>query len=426
MHSTRLIGAFIAILTFAGVQETRAQSISADAAALVRQGERLAKAKRYNDALIAFKSADKLFPKAEHDCWVGLAYARLQMATQANFYVARCQRRAGGKRPIPWYPKAKILAQNMLKSGRYAAIRFESLHGGASIRPDNFDDDEWLDLPAKLWMPVGRYTINAKAPGFGKKKLSLEVTSTRSQTVRVNLKGSKAIAGSNTVRFPSLIKSKTKKKVASPKDTSKEKKENSKKSASKAKPPPVPKTMPKPKPKKTKKVKTKAAKPKLAKKTTNQAEEQAVEKTAAAEAPPVDMTPETEPTSQKNPTEVESEQNGGSVSKSGSSIIPVLGWTAIGLGLGSLGASFYFYKLGDEAARNADIALDRDVRSAEIENYQRNSVFTYAAYGIGGGLLATGLGLLIYDLVDEEPSNGLSFQIAPDLTNPGISVSGSF
>ena len=38
-------------------------------------------------------------------------------------------------------------------------------------------------------MPVGRYTINAKAPGFGKKQLSLEVTSARSQTVRVNLKG---------------------------------------------------------------------------------------------------------------------------------------------------------------------------------------------------------------------------------------------
>ena len=350
MHSTRLIGAFIAIFTFAGIQETRAQSISADAAALVRQGERLAKAKRYNDALIAFKSADKLFPKAEHDCWVGLAYARLQMATQANFYVARCKQRAGGKRPIPWYPKAKILAENMLKSGRYAAIRFESLHGGASIRPDTFDEDEWLDLPAKLWMPVGRYTINAKAPGFGKKQLSLEVTSTRSQTVRVNLKGSKATAGSNTVRFPSLIKSKAKNKVASPKDTkdtSKKKKGNSKKTASKAKPPPVPKTMPKPK--KTKKVKAKAAKPKVAKKVSSPSEEEDEEKTAASEAPPVDMTPERDPSAQQKSAEAGSEQEEGSASESGSSIIPALGWTAIGLGLGSLGASFYFYKLGDEA-----------------------------------------------------------------------------
>ncbi|MEE2901502.1 MAG: hypothetical protein VYC39_04200 [Myxococcota bacterium] len=424
MHSTRLIGAFIAVLTFAGIQETRAQSISADAAALVRQGERLAKAKRYNDALIAFKSADKLFPKAEHDCWVGLAYARLQMATQANFYVARCKQRAGGKRPIPWYPKAKILAENMLKSGRYAAIRFESLHGGASIRPDNFDDDEWLALPTKLWMPVGRYTINAKAPGFGKKQLSLEVTSTRSQTVRVNLKGSKATAGSNTVRFPSLIKSKAKKKVSSPKDTSKKKKETSKKRVSKAKPPPVPKTMPKPK--KMKKAKAKAANAKVAKKVSSQPEEEDVENTAASEAPPVDMTPENELSSQQNLSEAESEAVEGSASKTGSSIIPALGWTALGLGLGSLGASFYFYKLGDEAARNAYIAIERDVRSAEIENYQRYSVFTYAAYGVGGGLLATGLALLIYDLVDEEPSNGLSFQITPDLATSGISVSGSF
>ena len=68
MHSTRLLGAAIAVFAISHSTETLAQSISADAAALVRQGERLAKTKRYNDALLAFKSADKLFPKAEHDC----------------------------------------------------------------------------------------------------------------------------------------------------------------------------------------------------------------------------------------------------------------------------------------------------------------------------------------------------------------------
>ena len=181
-----------------------------------------------------------------------------------------------------------------------------------------------------------------------------------------------------------------------------------------------------PKPKKMKKAKAKAANAKVAKKVSSQPEEEDVENTAASEAPPVDMTPENELSSQQNLSEAESEAVEGSASKTGSSIIPALGWTALGLGLGSLGASFYFYKLGDEAARNADIAIERDVRSAEIENYQRYSVFTYAAYGVGGGLLATGLALLIYDLVDEEPSNGLSFQITPDLATSGISVSGSF
>ena len=416
MHSTRLLGAVIAIFAVAGSAEVLAQSISADAAALVRQGERLAKAKRYNDALLAFKSADKLFPKAEHDCWVGLAYARLQMPTQANFYVSRCQQRAGGRRPIPWYPKAKILAENMLKSGRYAAVRFESLHGGASIRPDTFDEDEWLDLPAKLWLPVGRYSVDAKAPGFDKKQLTVEVTSTRSQTVRVNLKGSKATAGSNTVRFPSLIKSKSKKK-ASPNDT--KKKGSAKKVASNSSPPPVPKTMPKPK-----KEKVESAEPKVTKKVSPEPEKQPSEETAASEAPPVDMTAKapTEP-----PPKVTTEElSEASSSNTDSSILPVLGWSAIGLGLASLGSSFYFYKLGDDAARKADVALDRDVRTAEIENYQRYSVFTYTAYGVGGGLLATGLGLLIYDLATDKPQSGLSFQISPDLNNSGILVTGSF
>ena len=422
MHSTRLLGAAIAVFAISHSTETLAQSISADAAALVRQGERLAKTKRYNDALLAFKSADKLFPKAEHDCWIGLAYARLQMATQANFYVSRCKQRAGEARPIPWYPKAKILAENMLKLGRYAPISFESLHGGAVIRPETFDEDEWLDLPVKLWMPIGSYAVDAKAPGFEKKQLSVEVTSTRSQKIRVSLKGSKAKAGSNTVRFPSLIKSKSTKPNSADSSAAKEKPTTTKKAAAKATPPPVPKNMPEPK-----KAEKKTSKPELASKLESQTADDVNEetKTAASEAPPVDMS--AKPSAENKPSELATKPKELAAADSSDSLLPILGWTAVGLGLASLGSSVYFYQLGDEAARNADLAFDRDVRSAEIENYQRYSAFTYTAYGIGGGLIATGVGLLIYDLMDDQPKNsGLSLKLIPDVNNSGILVSGNF
>ena len=81
----------------------------------------------------------------------------------------------------------------------------------------------------------------------------------------------------------------------------------------------------------------------------------------------------------------------------GTGLGSIVTWTSLGLGAAILGSSVYFYGLGDEAARRADETLDKDVRSAEVANYQNYAVLTYSAYGLGGALMATGFGLLLMD-----------------------------
>ena len=401
MGRSKFCTAILLVSIALSANEAVAQSVASDADALIRQGERLAQQKRYNDALVAFKSADLLHPRAEHDCWIGLAYARLKLATQANYFISKCQERAGKRRPIPWYPKAKRLAEQMLSRDEYAPVTIEVLHGGGKVRPEMFEPDEWLASPVKLWLPVGRHQLESKAPGFGIKRTAIEVLDDSPKKVRIDLTGSKSGASTSPVRFPSLVKSKPKPK-AKPQTAQKKKDEA---------PPPVPKTMPQLAAKKEKLAeapKVEDAPPKIKAAPTENT-------SSSEEAPPaVDMNA----SASSNQPESSGDESG--------SLLPILSWTSLGLGAAILGSSAYFYGLGDEAARRADETLDKDVRSAEVANYQNYATLTYVAYGVGGGLMATGLGLLIVDWVSGPETPQASIAIIPQSSGGYLSLSGQF
>jgi hypothetical protein len=378
---SRAIAALM-IASYSG--EAAAQSIAADANALVRQGERLARQKRYNDALVAFKSADLLHPRAQHDCWIGLAYARLKLATQANYFVSRCKARAGKRRPIPWYPKAKRLAEQMLTQDEYALVTIELVQARGKIRPEMFEADEWLPSPVRLWLPVGRYSIESKATGFGTKRSSIEIVDDSIKAVRIDLAGVKAGPATSPVRFPSLRK---------------------------------PKTQPKPKIAKRPELKAPAISPALTKK--SEAVPPPVPKVEPSGPPP-----DKAPLATMNPASDRQIASASPATKG--TLLPILAWSSVGLGAAILGSGAYFYGVSDEAARNADATLDKDVRNSEVARYQEYSLLTYSAYGLGGALLGTGLSMLAFDWLmgTDAPEGSIAF--LPTDSGSVLSVVGHF
>lgn len=381
-----------AVLSFLG-RDLAAQTVAADATALVRQGDRLAKQKRYNDALIAFKSADRLYSRAEHDCWIGLVYARLNQVTQANYFVSRCKARAGRKRPIPWYPKAKRLVAQMRKAGKYSLVTVTVKQRGAKIRPTMFDSDEWLKSPAKLWLPMGRHGLDAKAKGFGAKRAFVDVLNTKSKKVRIDLGKGVGSAGRPQLQFPALRKARAAKTIvpASPTlgaRTTKPQDSKEARTAPGSAPPAASDSAPPP--------------------IVPLSASTASGPTVKADAPPaVDL--------------------GAPVLQSqSSSILPTIAWTALGVGALSLGASAYFYTLGDAAARAADASTDKPVRNAELQNYSSYSVVTYSAYGVGGAMLGIGAGLLLFDALTGPDAPKAQVAIAPTLDGGQVQWSGRF
>jgi len=397
----RIAAGITVVLSF-WTHELAAQSVAADAEALVRQGDRLAKQKRYNDALVAFKSADRLHPRAEHDCWVALAYARLKQATQANFFISRCKERAGSKRPIPWYPKAKRLAEQMLQRGEYALVTVVVKQAGAKLRPAMFDADEWLASPARLWLPVGRHGIDAKSASVGTKRAFVEVVDDRKKTVRIDLSTASASAGRPQLKFPSLRKAKPKPPPPKPKKASEpvaEKRKSTPPPVPDAPPPPIPEAAPPPVPK---------------------AESVPPPSIASNSAPPPVVTGDAPPKVDIGKSESSTQED------TEGSILPVIGWAAVGVGALALGSSAYLYTLGDTAARNADATLDKTVRETELSNYSSYSVMTYAAYGVGGAMLGVGAGLLVVDALSGSDAPKAQVAVSPTLGGALVQWSGRF
>jgi hypothetical protein len=135
----------------------------------VARGERLAKAGRLTEAIEAFKTADRIEPRARHACLIALAYIRRELWSQAEVFLAACRDRADPQNPLPdWFDLAERELRERLATSEVApvVVRVEPASAAidAQVAISSFAPDERF-APRTIHLPVGTHLITATHAG---------------------------------------------------------------------------------------------------------------------------------------------------------------------------------------------------------------------------------------------------------------------
>jgi hypothetical protein len=143
-------------------------AIAEDAATLRAQGEDFAKRGQYAEAIEKFKAADRIEPRAQHACMVGLAFLRREIWVKAELFLSRCKQRARSGEALPeWLPDAeRQLAEGLAKANVTTVnIAVKPATAGASVRVSGFAPDETFD-PQTVHLPAGEYTLTITSSSY--------------------------------------------------------------------------------------------------------------------------------------------------------------------------------------------------------------------------------------------------------------------
>ncbi len=162
--------------------------------ALVRDGARLGEAGQWDDAIARFRAAEAAFPRALHDCNIGLAYVRSQRPHLGWTWLGRCQSRA--TEPLPaWVETRRREALATLRKGNFAPVDIVLTPSHATFAIDTLPDDVFATTAspgaafatATLWLPFGTHTIDITADGFSSMRREIAVDAREALRVEVSL-----------------------------------------------------------------------------------------------------------------------------------------------------------------------------------------------------------------------------------------------
>ena len=170
MNPALLVALLLALSTSAASASTPREQ----ADALVREGAALGEAGLWDGAIARFRDADALFPRAMHDCNIGLAYARSNRPDAGWLYLVRCQARTTEALPR-WVDVRRREALAALAAGEYAPVELNVEPRAAEVRIDGMSDDAFA-APLTLWLPFGERRLTVAAPGYVTAEVSLAIT----------------------------------------------------------------------------------------------------------------------------------------------------------------------------------------------------------------------------------------------------------
>lgn len=177
----RVVRSLVVLSVVAGACFARIPMARADSAEPhVERGEALARDGRLTDAIVEFKRADAIEPRAKHACLIALAYIRRELWPQAEVFLATCHERAKPSDPLPdWVPLAEQQLDQRLASASVArvSIRVEpaAAADAATIEVSSFAPDE-LFRPRAIHLPLGKHLITARSPGRASVERAVEIT----------------------------------------------------------------------------------------------------------------------------------------------------------------------------------------------------------------------------------------------------------
>lgn len=170
----------------------RATEPRVEADRLVREGAALGERGLWDEAIARFSEAEKLWPRALHDCNIGLAQARAGRPHLSLFYLERCERRETGSLPS-WVGVRQREALARLSRGAFAPVelRVVAADGGEAIAGAELTvsgfGGETMPAPAKVWLPLGEHRVVARAPGRVEASRALTVSERDRAIVEVAL-----------------------------------------------------------------------------------------------------------------------------------------------------------------------------------------------------------------------------------------------
>jgi hypothetical protein len=133
--------------------------------ALVREAASRGKANDWDGAIAAFREAEALYPRAIHDCNIGLAFMRSARPHMAWVYLGRCQVRATDALP-PWVDTMRRDALTAMRDGAWAPIEVTATPHTATVSVDALPQEVFTPTAGtlSLWLPHGQHTLRVTAP----------------------------------------------------------------------------------------------------------------------------------------------------------------------------------------------------------------------------------------------------------------------
>jgi hypothetical protein len=169
------------VLLFIALSATVTTEELEQADKLVREGAAFGQQGDFRQAILYFKSAEELAPRATHDCNIGLAYARWERYPEALYYLQRCQVRAGEDLPA-WVDERVATTLTLLRHGKYADVDLAiGPMPKAEIVFDVLTSGEVFSAPIKIWLPLGKVVVTIRASGFKPMKRDVYLEHTGSQ-----------------------------------------------------------------------------------------------------------------------------------------------------------------------------------------------------------------------------------------------------
>ena len=154
--------------------------------ARVRAGAALGAEQRYDEAIAQFHEAERLFPRAIHDCNIGLAYRLSERWPQAFLYLRSCLARATSALPR-WVDREHRAVQARLTRGAFTPVAIHVQPRGALVRFPDLLDDASFPAPVSAWLPRQSIRIEVEREGFQAQQRTLHPQGEASVRVDVSL-----------------------------------------------------------------------------------------------------------------------------------------------------------------------------------------------------------------------------------------------
>lgn len=156
---------------------------------LLREGAELGKQGKDDEAIARFKEAERIYPRAIHDCNIGLVYARTKRWPQAHLFLTRCRERWARQetRPLPGWVTTRLRAvHDQLDAGGFAPITLTVNPPTATLTTSAFAADETFTARV-IWLPLGTHQVTATAGGYQPRTIPIEAATPARQTISISL-----------------------------------------------------------------------------------------------------------------------------------------------------------------------------------------------------------------------------------------------
>lgn len=162
-------GTILAVAVVLSVTSGTAQGDpAADARVLVTAGEALAKQGRFSEAIDKFRAAEKASPSARHDCYIALAYRRLEQWGAGRLHAERCSERATAADPAPvWMATVRRDVDDGIARAGLVKVTLvvtpAELAGSARIRLRALGEDPFA--PRAVYLAPGDHDATVETEG---------------------------------------------------------------------------------------------------------------------------------------------------------------------------------------------------------------------------------------------------------------------